>query len=150
MKLADILLIDGKRPDVIRDCSALVDHEVDAKTGIAGLAIKAGYRVVKALKPGIINEAFDSLLDDFVAKLDPHFQASQQARARSFGEYATPRAGEIAESLLGITDDRAARADNRTIKKTYEKLRPYGKKNVEQAVPGIGRLIDKHAALVKR
>jgi len=150
VKLAEVLLIDGKRPEVVRDCAALVDQEVDAKSGISGLAIKTGYRVIKALKPGIITEAFDDLLNEFVGRLDPFFVASHEAKAASFGDYVAPRAGEVAEALLGITDARAARADNKTIKKTYEKLRPYGKKNVEQAVPGIGRLIDKHTAQTRR
>lgn len=150
MKLADILLVDGKRPEVVRDCCTLVDQEVDSKSGIMGLGIKTGYKVIKALKPGIVSEAFNDLLDDFTARLEPHFQASQESKARDFSEYAKPHAGDIAESLLGITDARAAHATNMTIKKTYEKLRPYAKKNVEQAVPGIGRMIDKHVALARR
>ena len=52
--------------------------------------------------------------------------------------------GAIAEALLGITDDRAARAPGGVVKKSYEKLRPTAKKHVEEAVPGVARLIDKH------
>lgn len=144
MKLAEILLEEGKRPEVVKDCQILLDAEVAAKKGVMGLAIKGGYKVVKKIKPGLIGEAFNDLLDGFVEKVNPHYEAFLEKGEGTFCDYASPRSGEIAESLLGITDARAARAENRTIKKTYEKLRPYGKKNVEQAVPGIGRLIDKH------
>ena len=38
--------------------------------------------------------------------------------------------------------------ENGKLKKTYEKLRPTAKKHVEEAVPGIARLIEKHSAKV--
>jgi len=146
VKLADVMLDEGKRPQVVRDCTVFLDDEVAAKSGISGFAIKGGYKVVKKLKPGMIAEAFDSLLDDFVGRLEPFFAESQGAGAR-FAEFARPRAGEIAEALLGITDDRSRGAKNKVLLKTYQKLRPFAKKNVEQAVPGIGRLVDKHAVV---
>jgi len=145
VKLTEILTEAEQRPAVVRDCVALLDAEVASKGGVSGLAIKAGYKVVKTVKPGLIAEAFNDLLDDFAARLDPTYSAYLADGGKSFAAYAAPRAGEIAEALLGITDDRARRARNKTIKKTYDKLRPYGKKNVEQAVPGIGRLIDRYA-----
>ena len=36
------------------------------------------------------------------------------------------RAGEVADALLAISDERAARAKNQAAKKAYEKLRPTG------------------------
>ncbi|MFH1809606.1 MAG: hypothetical protein ABIJ09_12735 [Pseudomonadota bacterium] len=144
-KLADVLLVDGKRPQVVRDCCVFLDEEVASKKGAMGLIIKGGFKMVKALKPGLIAEAFEDLLDPFVEKLEPFYSQHKGAGGGNFTAYISPRASEVAEALLGITDARAARAENKTIKKTYEKLRPYGKKNVVEAVPGIGRLIDKHA-----
>ena len=47
--------------------------------------------------------------------------------------------------LLGITDEKIKGAENRVIIKTYEKLRGQAKKHVEEALPGVGRLIDSHA-----
>ena len=52
----------------------------------------------------------------------------------------------IADALLTISDERAARSTNGTLKKTYEKLRPTGKKHVEAAVPRVGRLIAKYTS----
>ncbi|MEL6548399.1 MAG: hypothetical protein AAFQ82_27495 [Myxococcota bacterium] len=51
----------------------------------------------------------------------------------------------MANALLGVTDERAARADNQTLKKAYKKLRPKAVGHVESAVPGIARIIEKHA-----
>lgn len=147
MNLAEILLADDKRPMVIEECKILLDREVSRKSGFSGLAIKAGYKVVKKIKPTLIAEAFNDLIDDFAVRLEPIFADYQSQDSQgAFKDFIKQRDADAAEALLGITDDRARRADNKTIKKTYEKLRPYGKKNVQEAVPAIGEMIDKFAA----
>jgi hypothetical protein len=143
--LKDILLVPGNRPNVVSDCVKLVQEEVDSKGGLSGLAIKAAYAVVKAVKPGFIPEAIDHMLDDFVGKLEP-FWADAQAKNEPVGALMNARAGEVADALLTISDGRAARAKNAGVKKAYEKLRPTAKKNVEAAVPRLGRLVAKYAS----
>jgi hypothetical protein len=143
--LQDTLLQPGKRPQVVTDCEKLIDEEVAAKGGLSGLAIKGAFAMVKAVKPGMIHESVDALLDDFVARLQP-FYAEWQANSGGKGvaDYFVSRSSAVADALLGITDERAARSKNSTLKKAYEKLRPQGKKNVEEAVPRLGRLIERH------
>ena len=143
--LNDILLVPGNRPKVIADCGKLVEEEVDSKGGLTGLAVKAAFAVVKAVKPGFVSEAIDHMLDDFVRRLEP-FWADAQAKNEPVGALMNGRAGDVAEALLAISDERASRSKNQTLKKTYEKLRPTGRKHVEAAVPRIGRLIAKHAS----
>jgi hypothetical protein len=138
-------LVPGNRPKVVSDCVSLVQEEVDSKGGLSGLAIKAAYAVVKAVKPGFISEAVDHMLDDFVDKLEP-FWSDAQAKNEPVGALMNARAGQVADSLLSISDARAARAKNQGVKKAYEKLRPTGKKNVEAAVPRLGRLIAKYTS----
>jgi hypothetical protein len=143
--LKDIILEPGKRPQVLNDCEQLLDEEVASKGGLGGLAVKGAFAMVKAVKPGMIREALDGLLDDFVGRLEPFYAAHQTAGgAKGLGDYFASRSGEIADALLGITDDRAARSKNATLKKAYEKLRPQGKKHSEEAVPRVGRMIEKY------
>jgi hypothetical protein len=143
--LKEILTVPGNRPKVVADCGTLIQEEVDSKGGLSGLAIKAAYAVVKALKPGFVNEAVDHMLDDFATRLEP-FWADAQAKNEPVGAVMNARAGAVADALLSISDDRAARAKNAGAKKAYEKLRPTGKKHVEAAVPRLGRLIAKHTS----
>jgi len=143
--LNDILLAPGNRPKVIVDCVRLIDEEVDSKGGLTGLAVKGAYALVKAVKPGFVSEAVDSMLDDFVKRLEP-FYAAAQAKNEPIGPAFNARAGEVAEALLAISDERSQRSKNGTLKKAYEKLRPTGKKHVEAAVPRVGRLVAKYAA----
>jgi hypothetical protein len=144
--LNEILAAPGLRPQVVADCEKLIDEEVSSK-GLTGLPIKAGYAVVKAVKPGFVPEVVDHMLDDFCRRLDPIYQAAL-AKGEPVTAYFNARTSEVAEALLAITDERAQRAKNATLKSAYEKLRPMAKKHVEAAVPRLGRLVGKYAANV--
>jgi len=141
--LTEILLVPGTRPKVVADAVRLIEEEVESKGGLSGIAIKGAFMVVKAVKPGFINEAVDHMLDDFVRRLEP-FHTEAQQKNEPIGPFLNARASAVADALLAISDERAARAKNQTVKKAYEKLRPSGKKHVETAVPRLGRLIAKY------
>jgi hypothetical protein len=143
--LNDILLVPGNRPKVVADCGKVIEEEVDSKGGLTGLAVKAAFAVVRAVKPGFVAEAVDHMLNDFVNRLEP-FWADAQAKNEPIGALLNARAPQVADALLTISDDRAAKSTNNTLKKAYEKLRPTGKKHVEAAVPRIGRLIAKYTS----
>jgi hypothetical protein len=143
--LNDILLVPGNRPKVVADCVKLIEEEVDSKGGLTGLLVKGSFGLVKAVKPGFVTEAVDHMLDDFVKRLEP-FWADAQAKNEPIGALLNGRAPQVADALLTISDERAAKSTNGTLKKAYEKLRPTGKKHVEAAVPRIGRLIAKYTS----
>ena len=135
--LKEILSRPGARPQVIRDCEQVIEEEVASK-GLAGIPIKAAFAVVKAIKPGFIPEVIDGLLD-------PMYQAAK-AKNEPVTAYFNARAGEAAEALLGITDQRAQRAKNQMVRTAYEKLRPMAKKHTEAAIPRVAKLIAKYEA----
>lgn len=142
--LEEVLLDPARRGRVVADCVALVESEVGAKSGLSGMAVKGAFAVVRKLKPGIIRDAVDHLLDEFVKRLAPFYADFSGSGSGSLESFLSGRAGQVANALLGVTDARAARAQNATIKKAYEKLRPSGLKHVEAAVPGIAQVISKH------
>ncbi|MDV6010930.1 DUF6918 family protein [Haloechinothrix sp. LS1_15] len=144
--LKEILLDESNRPTVVADMQQLIDDEVDSKSGMSGTAIKGGYGVVKKIKPGIIGEAVDSLLDDFTASLEPFYTDYRETGGGSLAEYFDGRSDEIADALLGVTDSRAQASRRETIKKVYDKLRPQGKNHVEAALPRLAELLTKHGA----
>ena len=143
--LKEVLVSGEKRPAVIEDCCRLIDAEVASKTGFTGLAVKACFATVKAIKPGMIRHAVDDLLDDFTEQLDPFYAAASQAKT-PVDEYLRAHAADVAEALLRVTDGRAAKSTSGTVKKAYEKLRPSGKKHTMDAVPGLSRIVKKYAA----
>ncbi|EHY89691.1 DUF6918 family protein [Saccharomonospora azurea] len=143
--LKEILLDSSRRPTVVADLQTLIDEEVAAKSGVSGTVIKTGYAAVKKIKPGIIGAAVESLLDEFVAALEPIYADFKASGAAEFGTYL-PTRPDAADALLSVTDARSEKSDRDSIKKVYSKLRPKGKENVEEALPRLGKLIDKHAA----
>ncbi len=143
--MSDLIKDPAKRKMIVDDCTRLIEEEVAAKSGMTGLLVKGVFATVKALKPGMIPTAVHHLLDDFVSRIDP-FHTAWEADGRTPGlpDYFSRRSAEIADALLGVTDDRARRSDNKTLKSAYDKLRPQGKKHVQEAVPRLGRLVQKH------
>ncbi len=134
------------RQIVIDDTAQLIDDEVRSKSGFSGMALKGGYKVVKKLKPNMIEEAIDHLLDDFTAALDPLYQEFiTKEDVKNFEVYIQNHDARAANDLLSITDARAERSDKQVLKSTYSKLRGQAEKHVRQALPGVGRLIDRHA-----
>jgi hypothetical protein len=133
------------RERVVAECCTLIDEEVGTKGGLSGIAVKGAYKVVKAVKPTFIREVVDAMLDDWVAKLDPFFtQWQASGNGKSFPDFLSGRGNEVAEALLQVTDGRAQDAKNKTVKALYEKMRPAAKKHVEEALPRLGRLVERN------
>jgi hypothetical protein len=143
--LQEILLTEDRRPQVVDDCEQLIDNEVAGKNGASGLAIKASYKIVKAVRPDMIRHASDKLLTDFVPKLEPFYaEYTANPDGKSLPEFFAERADQISDALLSVTDQRAGSAKP-ALAKAYEKLRPQAKAHVASAVPNLSKLIEKHA-----
>ena len=142
--LCDVLTHESKQPAVITYSLTLIDEEVDAKGGLSGLALKAGYKVIKGIKPGFVQQVVTDLLPEFAAALDPLYQEAKKD-SKPVSDYFSANKGRAADALLSITDAKAERAKSGVVKGTYDKLRSTAKKNVEDAIPRLGRLIAKYA-----
>lgn len=145
MSLAEKVTKPPAREKVVEECLRLIDDEVKAKSGFSGIAIKTGYGVVKTFKPRFVREVVDGLLDAWVGKLEPFYEGWQKDKAgKSFADHLGARRENVAEELLHVTDDKAKTSKNGTVKRMYERMRPSAKKNVEEAVPKLGRILEKH------
>lgn len=142
--LTEILTEESKKSAVVDDCCKLIDEEVADKSGLSGLALKAGYGAVKGIKPGFIRHVVSDLLPEFAKALEP-FHNEAVAASKPVSAHFVANASRVADALLGITDAKAKHAKSGVVKGTYEKLRPTAKKHTEQAIPRLGKLIEKHA-----
>jgi hypothetical protein len=141
--LKDLLGSAPRRQAVVSDAARVLDAEVAGKGGLTGIAIKGAYAVVKGISPNFIQETIDHLLDDFLVALDPLYQEAVAANA-SPQSHVSGNRSRMAEALLAITDRRAVSA-RPVLKKTYEKLRPLAKAQVEAAAPRVGELLERHS-----
>ncbi|WP_394833839.1 hypothetical protein LVJ94_45775 [Pendulispora rubella] len=143
-KLPEVLTSEAKKTAVVDDCLALIDAEVADKSGISGLAIKAGYAAVKGVKPGFIKQVVGDLLPEFADALDPLYQQAQTEN-KPVAAFFDANTSKVADALLAITDAKAQKSKSGVVKGTYDKLRGTAKKNVEAAVPRLGKMIEKHS-----
>ncbi len=147
--LKDTLLEKLDRAVVLDDCVELVEGEVSASKGASGLVIKGGYKAFKKLKPGIVRDAMDALLEPLVDILDRHytdFEADKAAQAQGLVAWITQRKEAVAEDILGLGDAAVELSDKKVVKKTYKAVRKVGRKNVVAAVPAIGEMMQKYSS----
>ena len=142
--LTDQITAEQTRPKVIAECVTLIDGEVKSKGGFGGVALRGAYATIKAIKRGFVPDVVDTLLDDWVVQLEPYYDRWRTGGATTFSEYVTARSDDVAEDLLHVTDERAAKTKHTTARKAYNKMRGSAKKHVIQAVPKLGALLEKH------
>lgn len=145
MKLKDALENPEKKPVIINDCVDLIDAEVKDKKGLGGMAIKAGYKAVKGVKPGFVRNVVTDLLPEFADSLSPLELEAKEAGV-PVGSYLVSKKSEAANAMLSVTDKKASGSTNGVVKSAYNKLRPTAEKHVEAAMPRLGALIDKHTS----
>ncbi len=143
MHLSTYLTDPSARPIVVADACALVDDEVLRASGISGMAVRSAYRVLMGIRPGILPAAVDGLLDPFADQLDPFYQ-QHVTSGRPLGEILAEQRTSMADALLSITDDRAERTSQATLRRAYRRVRGSARGYVEEAAPGIAGLIDAH------
>ncbi|MCA8925570.1 MAG: hypothetical protein KDD82_27425 [Planctomycetes bacterium] len=137
--------INHQRPAVIQSCVGLIENEVSSKRGMMSIPLKAGYKVLKGVKPGFVGHCVDFLLDDFCQAMEPYFQtwsAQDPATRGGLDRQLSGNQEQVSEALLGVTDVRAQRSTNRALKSLYSKLRPKAKEHVKAALPGVGRTLE--------
>jgi hypothetical protein len=143
--LETILTDPARRPAVVADLNELVGQEVKDKGGMSGAAVKLGYQTVSKIRPGVVPAAVDRMLPQFAGALQPFYADYKANPGGDFGAYLVTREGEAADALLAVTDRRAESSSSDALRKAYFKLRPNARKNVEEALPRLGTLIEKHA-----
>jgi hypothetical protein len=138
--LVDTLGREPVRPKVIEETVGLIDSQVKTK----GFLIKGAYSTIKTIKKGFVAETVDALLDDWLGRLQPHYDKWETAKTSTFADYVIARSDDVAEDLLKVTDERAARTSHTTAKKMYGRMRDSAKRNVVEAIPDLARLLEKH------
>src|ERR1051325_2770126 len=113
--LVELLAKDPVRPHVIEDCVELIDAQVKQK----GFIIKSAYATIKAIKKRFIPEVVDGMLDEWLGKLQPHYDRWSTNKTSSFSDYVIARSDDVAEDLLSVTDGRAERSSHTTARKMY-------------------------------
>jgi hypothetical protein len=143
MSLVGEIKKPSKKTILVADCCKLIDDEVADKGGFSGAAVKMGYHAVKGIQPGFIAEVVEKLLPEFAGKIDAIWDEGKKS-GDAVG-YFVANKSRVADALLSVTDAKAKGAKSAVVRSTYDKLRGSAKKHVEDAVPRLSRLVDKHS-----
>lgn len=138
--LVEKLGTEPLRTQVIAECVDLIDAQVKQK----GFVIKSAYATIKAIKKKFVTETVDALLDDWMGKIQPHYEKWVATKPSSFSDYIIARSDDVAEDLLSVTDARAEKTSHTTAKKMYMRMRDSAKKNVVEAIPELSKMIERH------
>lgn len=144
--LVERIGVEPIREKVVDEAVTLIDAQVKSKGGVGGMAIRASYATIKAIKKRFVHETVDGLLDDWLGKLQPHYDKWAGGGSGTFSEFLISRSDDVADDLLAVTDVRAERTSHTTAKKMYQKMRPAAKRNVVEAIPELSKLIERHLA----
>ena len=131
MNLQERLLRPATRERVVRDCAAIVERQVAAARGAAGLAVRASFTAVTALRPDLVPRAINRLLPDFASAMD-------SLTADDFSVFLSRHPEKVVDALLGVTDAKIAATNNRLLRASYERLRPLAERQVSAALPLLG------------
>ncbi len=127
---------------MINDGILELEAELDDRSGVTAMAMRAGYKALRKVRPNMVESNLEKLLPKWAPVLDPHVDAGRSSGDLT-GHFQT-NATTIAEGLLGATDARASEANNGLAVKAYQKLRPKAKDQVVAGMPRLARLVDKH------
>jgi len=143
MRLREQIKSEETKASMATDCAQLIDEQVAAKTGLSGLAIKTAYRAFKGIGSGYIPRTLQNLIPQALDALDPMWAAGLQAGDPT--AYLSQNAPETADVLLGVTDQKASHAQNKVVIATYKRVRKSVKGDVEDAVPGLAKILSNYA-----
>jgi hypothetical protein len=147
MHLSLHLTAPSVRPAVVADACTVIEAEVARTSGVSGMAIRSAHRLLTGIRPGMVPSAVDGLLDPFADQLDPFYQ-QHLTTGEPLADILTAQRTSMAEALLSITDDRAERTSQLTLRRAYRRVRGSARGYVEAAAPGIAALIDAHTPQV--
>lgn len=143
--LQEILLRPEVKPQVVSDCTTLIEQEVSDKSGISGTAVKLAYKTVKTFAPGHVQHMVESLLPQIVDKLEPYWADFNASGGSAFGDYLSKHGEQVSEDLLSVTDARAENSKRASIAKAYRSVRGGAAKHIQAALPAVGNLVHKYA-----
>ncbi|NEQ51622.1 MAG: hypothetical protein F6K11_16020 [Leptolyngbya sp. SIO3F4] len=143
MGLSEKIKDKAVRENIAADCAKLIDKQVAAKGGLAGIAMKTAYGVIKGIGASYIPSAISRLLPDTCKALEPIWQ--EGTAAGDPVQYLSDHRDRTADSILSVTDARIEGSSNGVVSATYKKLRKSVKNDVEAAVPDLAQIILSHA-----
>ncbi|HUR41274.1 MAG TPA: hypothetical protein VM240_08910 [Verrucomicrobiae bacterium] len=139
--LKELLLGGDRRDAAVRGMTDWVERFVVEKSGLRGIALRAGLSAAKAARPDIVPRAVARLLPEFADALEPLWQRFQKSGERDFGAFLKRHSEEAGAAIMGVADARVAASSNRALHSGYKGLRGTLEKELDNLLPGIAKML---------
>jgi hypothetical protein len=143
--LSEILFSPDTQPQLAADCYALIEREVAELSGVSGVAVKVAYKTVDTILPGHIQYMTEAMLPQLVDELEPYWAGFRSSGGSEFGDYLAKHGAEVSQTLLTVTDARAAESGRQVVIRAYNTIRSSAARHVEAALPRVGDMLQKLA-----
>lgn len=143
MKLSEQITDQQIRLNIAQDCVKLMEDQVEAKTGITGIAFKTLYKGIKSISPDYAQRAIFGLIPSVSEAVNPLWDEGKEKGNPV--SYLQNNQALTANTILSVTDKRIQNATNKIVKISYEKIRQSLQDEIEQAVPRLAEILGKYA-----
>ena len=124
----------------ITECADLIESHVHNRSGFKGIAYRTALGAAKKVKPDILKRSAGNLMPDMLEALEPLYQQFKQSADSDFSAFITKHREQAAEAVLSVTDNKAAHAENKTLRAGYKKLRGGAHDEIIALVPDLASL----------
>ena len=100
---------------------------------------------MNAFASGYVHSMVETLLPDMSTSSSRTGRTSALPALATSGDYLVKRGDEVSESLLSVTDARAAASDRPTIIKAYRSVRGNAPSTSRPRAQAVGALVQKYA-----
>lgn len=134
-----------RREALTTDLCALTNQTAADQSGLKGMAIKGALGAAKKVDSNILEKVINRVQPELLEDLQPHWQKyREQEGAANFGDFLAEHSHEIAEQLVALADRSADKIDNQALANVYQTVRGKAAGLIEEALPEMGRVIEKH------
>lgn len=142
MKLSEQIEAKHIQSDIARECVQVMENQVNSKKGMTGVLFKTLYAGIRALGADYAYRAILNLLPATSEALDPLWEKGLSENAPV--AYLKTNSSLTAEKILSVTDAKIAKAHNKIVKATYQKVRNTLEGEIIEAVPPIADILGKY------
>lgn len=137
------LIVSSGFDQAVEDMASFISTTVEKQSGISGMALKAAMTAATKVDSNILTKGSRRLLPELAESLDPLWQDYTATGGTDFGTHLAANKDRTVDAILNVADRNAESVPG--LSKVYKGIRGKAAKVIEQELPAIGQLVEKHA-----
>ncbi len=141
--LKELLVANGFEA-AVTDMADFISTTVDKQSGLTGMALKGAMATATKVDSDILTKGSRRILPEMAASLDPLWQEYTTGNTADFGTHLAANKDRALDAILSVADRNADGISIPGLSKVYKGVRGKAAKVIEQELPAIGQLVEKH------